>query len=129
MIILDNQVSKVHLNESLQVIHIEWKMYAKKENFKLALNKALDSLFDYKFNKMILDLRKLGSISKKDNNWLVSEWVTLAKENGLSYLAIIYDDNILGQNELLQFINISQNNININSFLDYESSVNWINNI
>ena len=79
----------IYFNSDLHAVQTVWKYAVAGEEFRTILNNIVKVLSEKQCNIIIADARKLSSISKDDQEWIIKEWYPAALNAGFSLEALI----------------------------------------
>ncbi|MDW8331693.1 MAG: ATP-binding protein [Cyclobacteriaceae bacterium] len=87
----DNEYGRIYYNARLNLCGIIWKQQPTSEAYRKIFEKSLEILRLYNTPFWISDLRKQGRVPSEDQIWMLTTILPDAVNNGLSYVAVIFD--------------------------------------
>jgi hypothetical protein len=97
MVYLDTPNALVQWDSFTRCVVLEWRDFAYGDEYRTALNKAIQALEEKQSNKFLSDSRRMKAIPQEDQEWLLKDWVPRATKAGLKHLAIVLPKSTLGQ--------------------------------
>ncbi len=93
----DKPFCKIYFHEDVPCVHLEWKGFFTSEQFREACNASLQVIIDTKCSKLIADNSDAKVVSPQDQEWLGTDWMKRALENGYKYNAVIVAKDIFNK--------------------------------
>lgn len=87
----DNEYGRIYYNARLNLCGIIWKRQPTSEAYRKIFEKSLEILRLYNTPFWISDLREQGRVPSEDQIWMLTTILPDAVNNGLSYVAVIFD--------------------------------------
>ncbi len=72
-----------------QLIHLEWRGYAKSEEYRKGLDLAVDFAVENGVRCWLADLREMGPILQKDEKWANEVWFPKLFKGSLEKMAVL----------------------------------------
>lgn len=126
MIFYDSSQATVTWNEENKVVVLQWKSFAKGEQYRIPLNKVLELAVQKRTNKALYDSRHLAVISPDDQEWVAQEWYLRSMEAGITYSALIVPHKAIAKssaNRMLSGMDISNPT---QEFHDIDEAFRWL---
>ncbi|WP_340399407.1 hypothetical protein [Paenibacillus sp. FSL H8-0079] len=126
MIFYDSSQATVTWNEENKVVVLQWKSFAKGEQYRIPLNKVLELAVQKRTNKALYDSRHLAVISPDDQEWVAQEWYLRSMEAGITYSALIVPHKAIAKssaNRMLSGMDISNPT---QEFHDIDEAFHWL---
>ncbi|MHA7963372.1 hypothetical protein ACX93W_04430 [Paenibacillus sp. CAU 1782] len=129
MVFYDSPHATVTWNEENKVVVLQWKSFAKGEQYRTPLNKVLELAVQKRTNKALYDSRHLAVISPDDQEWVAQEWYLRSMEAGIKYSALIVPHKAIAKssaNRMLSGMDISNPT---QEFHDIDEAFHWLKSI
>ncbi|GAS85730.1 hypothetical protein [Paenibacillus amylolyticus] len=126
MIFYDSPQATVTWNEENKVVVLQWKSFAKGEQYRIPLNKVLELAVQKRTNKALYDSRHLAVISPDDQEWVAQEWYLRSMEAGITHSALIVPHKAIAKssaNRMLSGMDISNPT---QEFHDIDEAFHWL---
>ncbi|MCF7758552.1 hypothetical protein KQ941_29435 [Paenibacillus xylanexedens] len=126
MIFYDSTQATVSWNEDNKVVVLQWKSFARGEQYRTPLNKLLELAVQKRSNKALYDSRHLAVISPDDQEWVAQEWYPRSLEAGLKYSALLVPHKAIAKssaNRMLSGMDISNPS---QEFHDLDEAFQWL---
>lgn len=126
MIFYDSPQATVTWNEEKKVVILQWKSFAKGEQYRTPLNKLLELSVQKRSNKALYDSRYLAVISSDDQEWVAQEWYPRSIEAGIKYSALLVPHKAVAKssaNRMLSGMDISNPS---QEFQDIDEALHWL---
>ncbi|MBT2283359.1 hypothetical protein J7E78_07395 [Paenibacillus polymyxa] len=126
MIFYDSPQATVSWNEDNKVVVLQWKSFARGEQYRTPLNKLLELAEQKRSNKALYDSRHLAVISPDDQEWVTQEWYPRSLEAGLKYSALLVPHKAIAKssaNRMLSGMDISNPS---QEFHDLDEAFQWL---
>lgn len=123
----DASFLKIHWNEKINCVQMEWKKFVHGEGFRSGLNKGLELVNSRKTAKWLADLKHLRVISVADQEWSKNDWFPRAISNGIRHMAIVLPDDLfakLSVNSIMTNVEISE--LFVRYFNDVNDAEQWL---
>lgn len=89
MVYFNESYLTIHWDELYQCVWMEWKAFAKGENFRTGLNKGLELVIQKKTSRWLADTRNLKVVAQDDQRWTNEDWFPRALAAGVRSMAIV----------------------------------------
>ncbi len=114
-------------NESIQAVEMSWKAFAKGEDFRNALIEGLSLLASKKSKNWLADLRHLGVVTRKDQEWADDVWLINAVKSGVRKIAIIMPESAISEMSVTDVVsNLENSQIETSFFDSLEEARTWL---
>ena len=87
----------IHWDEDIRAVVMEWTKYAISVRFRRALNEGLDLLVEKGAHRWLADLRCLGPVGPKDQEWSNNDWFPRGLAGGITRMALVVPDSTLSR--------------------------------
>lgn len=127
MQILDNAYVEIVFKEEKQLGMISWKIKTTSDEYRNAFLTLLDFQKNKTITRYISDIRKQGIISPDDRKWFEQVAMPKAIEQGLKYVAVVFDGNVFKKyylNVILAAVN--KYGVPMKLFSTIESAEEWL---
>jgi hypothetical protein len=121
---------KIYLHREIQVVHLDWKGQASRDQFVDACNFSLQILIETGAKKMVADNSKVTFVSPENQRWLTENWFPRALEEGFQYSAVISASNDEVRSALQLIVNqLNTKHIIVRYFADVAYAKTWLENV
>jgi hypothetical protein len=118
---------KIHWDERLQSVMMEWTGFVHGDDFKKVVNRGLELLIAQKGRKWLADLSKMEVIAQEDQRWLDEEWFPTAAKAGVKYIAMIRPRKVISQMSVRKVTGkVGELEIETSYFDSLESATEWL---
>jgi len=94
---VDSDRCVVSRDAEIGALVFTWREEASDEAFRRPSRDVASLLEERAERKLLTDCRQLGQVSMDDLQWAAEEWVPLAVDGGIEYLAVVYPEDTIGQ--------------------------------
>lgn len=110
-----------------QAVIMKWKSFAHGDDFRAGLNAGLDLIKEKKSHKWLADLRDLGTVPTKDQEWSNNDWYPRAIAGGIRKMAIIMPKSTLSSMSVKNILTKVQGvDIETNYFDNIDAAKEWL---
>lgn len=95
MVAFESNVITINWLENEKAVHMNWKKFAKGDEFKEALNKGLDTIISKKATRWIADMVNLGTVTEEDQKWSNEDWFPRGLQGGITKMALIMPKSVI----------------------------------
>lgn len=128
--VLKEKYLEISLDEQEKVIELKWNGFVNSQNYRNALDKALDIAKENGITKWLTDARKVKVISLSDQEWVISDWVPRAVKCGYKYQAMIVPEDAFGKMSSDELVSeVEGKSIVAKNFTDKSNALTWLNSI
>jgi hypothetical protein len=123
----DSSAGSVHWDEFAGAVHVTWKRFAEREEYRAVLNAGVELLLQKKTKRWLSDLRDLGAITQEDQRWGSESWLPRATQAGMAYIALVSPRKLVAQMAVKTFMNnVNDHSVVIGNFEDLETARDWL---
>src|ERR1700704_4077276 len=94
---LDEEWLTIRWDGEHRCIYAEFRAFANSAEFRVGLDKILESIRARRAASLVSDNRKLEGITTRDQVWIRDFWVPLAVASGLKRIAVVLAPQGLGK--------------------------------
>lgn len=122
----DSPQATVSWNEMVKAVVLEWKGFAKGEQYRTPLNKLLELVVQKQSNKVLYNALKLSAISPDDQNWVTQDWYARSIEAGLKYSAAVTPIKVIAKSSLNRMISGLEISNASEEFDNIDEAIQWL---
>lgn len=127
MIFFESRVAFVLWNVELQAVEVQWKAFAKGDEFKEALNKGLELIRQKGASKWLGDTSNMSAISADDQHWSNTDWFPRAISGGIKRMAVVIPKSAIAKMSVQNIVS-KFDNLEVHNFGDKSEAVHWLKN-
>jgi hypothetical protein len=110
-----------------QSVNMKWKSFAHGDDFRNGLNSGLDLIKQKGSKKWLADLRDLGTVPTKDQEWSNTDWFPRAVSGGIRKMAIVMPKSTLSAMSVKNIMTkVEGINIETNYFDSDDEARKWL---
>lgn len=110
-----------------QIVHHQIHRYIHGDHLRDVLNKGLDIFAENKVQKWLSDDRNNSALPQADIDWAMENWVSVMKENGWKYWAIVLPDKAVGKVSMERLIeSYRAEGIEVDIFESPDEAYQWL---
>jgi len=125
-VLLDAVVCSFVFDETLAVIVVTRKGYARSDEFRGIHERLLDAVRVYRVNKVLSDDTALPTIASEDQQWIAQDWMSRAVAAGLRTAATRRAESYFGKIAVSNVHNAAPANLNIAMFDTLDQARDWL---
>lgn len=127
MTVYDKDFIAIHWLEDIKAVHMEWKKFARGDNFKEALNTGLKLIIDKKTGNWIADMVHLGTVAEEDQKWSNEDWFPRALQGGVKNMALIMPKSVIASMSVSDIMNKVEGTDLVTHYFDnLQDAKKWI---
>jgi hypothetical protein len=125
--LLDNEYATLWHHEESQIIHHQFKKWAKDGNFRDVLDKGYAQAQAKGVKKWLSDDRNNLVLSQADGEWATTVWVPKMVKIGWKYWAVVMPEKAVGKLNMQQFIEgNAKHGITVKVFTEPVAALEWL---
>ena len=127
-VLFDTDYLKVTHDPDHKVLHLQWKRYASSEQFRDALNFALDRVKEFEITGWIGNLKNMEVIAPADADWSSNIWFPEIAKTGLKKMAIVTSLDYFNNTVVKKIMEAAQSVIPFETryFVDISEAREWL---
>lgn len=123
----DYNFLNISFDPSISTVVMQWKSFAKSEDFRTGLNEGLELLKSKGTSKWLADLRDLGTVAQVDQEWSNNDWYPRAIGGGIRKMAIVMPKSVISSMSVKNILTkVEGVNIETNYFDTVEEAKKWM---
>lgn len=127
MVFFESRVVNVLWNTELNAVELQWKAFAKGDEFKEALNKGLELVQQKGAKKWLGDTSNMSAISVDDQNWSNTDWFPRAISSGINRMAVVIPKSAIAKMSVQNIVS-KFDNLEVHNFGDKSEAIVWLKN-
>jgi hypothetical protein len=125
MLFFESRVASVIWNADLEAVELRWKMFAKGEEFKEALNQGLELVRQKKAAHWLGDTSDMSAIPLEDQEWVNTNWFPRAISSGIKRMAVIVPKSAIAKMSVQNIVS-RFNTLEVHNFGEKSEAAQWL---
>jgi hypothetical protein len=127
MIVYESPEAILEWDEKKSVVVLTWQGAAYGKALRTPIEKLLELVVDKKKKRWVVDLRKIGAVSKNDQEWYDKDFLPRAAKQGVKRVGTMVPKSALAQLTAAKYLaDTRQAGIWIKYFSDIDKAKDWI---
>ncbi len=127
MPLFEEKYLKIHYNEEVNCIHMQWTGFATTEKYKNGMNTGLEKVKEKKVSRWLADMVDMAAISPDDQKWTNEDWFPRLLEAGVKTSAVVMSKDIFNQLAVKKIgQDMTNNSYTMHFFDDLEEAKKWL---
>lgn len=117
----------ISYDPSVKCVNMQWKSFAHGDDFRNGLDEGLNLIKAKSASRWLADLRDLGTVTQKDQEWSNNDWFPRAVTQGIRKMAIIMPKSTLSSMSVKNIMTkVDGINIETNYFSSTDEAKKWL---
>jgi hypothetical protein len=120
------EVAVVKWDAESQAAHMEWRGWAKPEEFRAANDALVQAIVDHHGSKVLGDSRQIKVIQKTDQDWVNGDWFPRILAAGLTRMALVLPKSGLAKMNIDDMVSRVADRLDTAYFSSLHDARNWL---
>ncbi|MCB0791732.1 MAG: STAS/SEC14 domain-containing protein [Flavobacteriales bacterium] len=127
-IVFDEDHLRIHYDTDRSLVRLVWKGYVPSEDYRAALDTALEFVLRNKVHLWLADLRNMSAILRDDELWTNAEWFPRLARTKLQRMAILPSRDFFNQMSVKRIMDGTLGVIEfpVGYFAEEDESMEWL---